>query len=148
MKFKSMGYSEARLEYFRKLKKKHENSLNYWIKKAASSSCHSFDIDDMCSEHGAAINYCESIIEMLENAHAKKNPEWVSVEDRLPPYEWEQNALMATQDVLAINGDGQMFVGYFKVWKYDGSYRFDDGFDHDDITHWMPLPQPPKENET
>lgn len=90
----------------------------------------------------------KAVREIIENAPVvQEMPQWISVEDRLPPYEWENKALMATEEVLVINEDGQMFVGYFKVWKYEGSYMFDDGSDHDDITHWLPLPKPPEEDE-
>ena len=72
---------------------------------------------------------------------------WISVKDRLPDLELvEANAndhnwyacLVAwrfTKDKISVR----------KAW-YDGEC-FDDGFNGDitdDVTHWMPLPQPPR----
>ncbi len=72
--------------------------------------------------------------------------EWISVKDRLPPI--YQMVLITGK-----NGDG----GSFGVIKgsYDGHnynwYRDDIGHyvnsRGDIVTHWMPLPEPPKEEE-
>lgn len=65
--------------------------------------------------------------------------EWISIKDRVP-----EN----TDDVLVIDDDGKMSVScYFLHQGYDG-YIFED---RDccrrmgEISHWMPLPEPPKE---
>lgn len=64
--------------------------------------------------------------------------EWISVEDRLP----------GTRDnVLAydINDIGTIYIAFY----FDGLWRQDD-IPHvgvDTITHWMPLPEPPKPKE-
>lgn len=71
--------------------------------------------------------------------------EWISVKDRLPNRDDE--CLVArvfdfepegrNKDVWHCNYDGQYF------WYQTGAIEFqDDGIT---ITHWMPLPQPPKE---
>ena len=61
--------------------------------------------------------------------------EWISVKDRLP----ELNKL-----VLACNTVGDIeIVSYYneKFMLYDGNeYPYEMRY----ITHWMPLPQPPK----
>ena len=74
--------------------------------------------------------------------------EWISVEDRLP----EESGLYITFGCTAVpvrwlhNFDKDM--GKFGVWRdYDTDgkkhprYRF---IEAEDITHWMPLPNPPK----
>lgn len=62
-------------------------------------------------------------------------PHWISVEERLPD---------VAEKVLTYNGDFvsenwlctvASKVGRVKVWAYS------EGF----VTHWMPLPEPPKE---
>ena len=63
--------------------------------------------------------------------------EWISVEDRLP--ENNQWALCFMKDKS---------FGTFRVlqWNYV-DWRWNDGnewFDEKDVTHWMPLPRPPK----
>ena len=58
--------------------------------------------------------------------------EWISVKDRLPDM---------YQNVLAIRADGKMVVdaiGSLEIW-----YKQMDIVGRP-VTHWMPLPQPPK----
>ena len=84
-----------------------------------------------------------------ENAELRARvPKWISVEDRLP----EESGLYITFGCTAVpvrlphNFDKDM--GKFGVWwDYDTDgkkhprYRF---IEAEDITHWMPLPEPPK----
>ena len=69
--------------------------------------------------------------------------EWISVDDRLPE-----------NDVMVIGYtpcDGFMFVGYYheepkydwKVWRIITAMRSTKVMKKK-VTHWMPLPQPPK----
>ena len=63
--------------------------------------------------------------------------EWISVKDRLP--ENNQWALCFMKDKS---------FGTFRVfqWNYV-DWRWNDGnewFDEKDVTHWMPIPRPPK----
>lgn len=62
---------------------------------------------------------------------AKAVPKWISVEEALPP----GNIL-----VLAMS---QTFSNVFNVYNVMAL----DEFQESDITHWMPLPQPPKTQE-
>lgn len=57
--------------------------------------------------------------------------EWISVKDRLP----EPN-----QDVLAIHSEGIIdinFLDHYTGFLFENLYG--------EITHWMPLPEPPEE---
>lgn len=72
---------------------------------------------------------------------------WVSVEDRLPE----------TDDWVLVwycDKDGDFFatVGKYKEWKPTGERYWYTDVDNNEtawppvkITHWMPLPEPPKE---
>ena len=80
------------------------------------------------------------------------NIEWISVEDRFPePYDWVLvcNSPKGTNEPRSIN-----------IWRWSGeewdsinqghadSPTFSDIIHtlfYDEITHWMPLPNPPKE---
>lgn len=68
--------------------------------------------------------------------------EWISVKDRLPPHQGEK--------VLVSNGHG--YVTILALWKKEDGNKWtwldEQGhFKHtNDITHWMPLPEPPKED--
>ena len=55
--------------------------------------------------------------------------EWISVKDRLP----EQG-----EEAICIAADGDMMIGKYTEWGWMFPCYFED------LTHWMPLPQPPK----
>lgn len=63
---------------------------------------------------------------------------WISVDDRLPELD-EQNCSI---DVI-FTEHGRVFFGY--VCFSDGVFRnlVTDDYYHD-VTHWQPLPEPPK----
>ncbi len=64
-------------------------------------------------------------------------PEWISVEERLPEKRKWVLCLCRTgsQDVLWRQNDG---------WYHDHYHQYMSEF----VTHWMPLPEPPKEETT
>ena len=80
-------------------------------------------------------------IQQLEAAQ----PKWISVEERLPDVVDESNFDKRTEYVLAMSEGGVFYVGRFYIYKYDESFEFVSGYERFDITHWMPLPEPPKE---
>ena len=77
----------------------------------------------------------EEMVDSIMGALATDNnvgDKWISVKDRLP--ENEQNVLVADN-------------GFIAVWTFYGDYWEDShGWwqEFDEVTHWMPLPQPPK----
>ena len=69
-------------------------------------------------------NTSEEIAENLID-HGVTVQEWISVDDRLP-------------DV------GNIVLIYSETYGVCLDSYSDDTFDYFDVTHWMPLPQPPK----
>lgn len=79
--------------------------------------------------------------------------EWISVEDRLPEVEQgfsgNPQAYEFSKPVLATVA-GYVMLGRFTYW-HGGAFEFDGvdaDFDRDQpvgVTHWMPLPEPLKE---
>lgn len=78
---------------------------------------------------------------------SKELPEWISVEDRLPP---DDQMVIGYTPV-----DGYMFVGFHETRKYaylDTSYSYwyiitsmrSTKRMCKKVTHWMPLPEPPE----
>ena len=55
--------------------------------------------------------------------------EWISVKDRLP----EQG-----EEAICIAADGDMMIGKYTEWGWMFPCYFED------LTHWMPIPLPPK----
>jgi hypothetical protein len=65
--------------------------------------------------------------------------EWISVKDRLPE---------DCKKILVVNGHG--YISISSLWRKDGSqWTWIDSTGHfnhvNDITHWIPLPEAPKE---
>lgn len=63
--------------------------------------------------------------------------EWISVKDRLP--QKYSNVLIYTSFGYVTNG---MWVPYKNIFVYDRGYELE----KDEVTHWMPLPEPPEED--
>ena len=64
--------------------------------------------------------------------------EWISVKDRLPKDD---------EDVLVIDDTGRMAVSCYFFSSY-GSWLWENRDDQvllGEVTHWMPLPNPPEE---
>lgn len=90
------------------------------------------------------VNFCNEIIEDASTLRLlpSKNYEWIKVQDKFPVHE---------QDVIFYNKDRDMiFVGRFYLQWGSINYahfreNLDDWwFEDEEITHWMPLPDPPK----
>ena len=67
--------------------------------------------------------------------------EWISVSDRMPDYDI---------DVLLFGpGWNAVYVGYWRhSHEWIGRYRAEENqLPYTDPTHWMPLPEPPKETK-
>lgn len=84
-------------------------------------------------------------------AHGVTVQEWISVKDRLPEvvdtylvvvklkYDWEKEYEIAT-DVATYNPYEKAYID--DCWNTYNDW--DEGQQYIHITHWMPLPQPPK----
>lgn len=95
---------------------------------------------------------CSTIQDMLEDAPTVNPHEWISVEDRLPdketPIKWRERTGYNSARVLCVcrQKSGKVMVkeGYCEMWDSDyGPYWKIPG-SIDSVTHWMPLPEPPK----
>lgn len=67
----------------------------------------------------------------------KVTMDWISVKDRLP--DRKEDVYLCCVDSLAFPG-----TQYIRILKFygDGTWRYGRN-----VTHWMPLPEPPKEEE-
>ena len=68
----------------------------------------------------------EKVAERLYNAGYRKQ-EWISIADRLPEY---------SMTVITFNMSGEVDADYYAAYSL--------GFTDKTVTHWMPLPEPPK----
>lgn len=82
--------------------------------------------------------------EMRNQPTIEPKQEWISVKDRLP----ERNKLVLVRAVSTARGGNITFVG-----AYDGFWFLQTAADtigltiQYDITHWMPLPEPPERDD-
>ena len=60
--------------------------------------------------------------------------EWISVKDRLPKH--EENVLLCFGKFMGVGYYDEVDQSFYDA---EDDYRF-----VDDVTHWMPLPSPPK----
>lgn len=69
-------------------------------------------------------------------------PQWTSTKDRMPPR--NGNYLVVTEGLGFYRGCAVIKLLYF----YNGCFKLDDKDVYSvNITHWMPLPEPPKEDD-
>lgn len=79
------------------------------------------------------------VLEKVADKWCEAVPKWIPVTERLPLY---------GQDVLAVRtyGDGEkcqeVLMAHISVWNEGTGEKW---WNVKTITHWMPLPQPPKE---
>lgn len=129
---KSISYEEARAEHFRALMKKEQRKIDWW--QARDNKLRPLDMASRshieCSEAGIRYNFYNDALEALE-----KQPKWISVEDRLP--EDNERVLVWRSRINEMD----VFDGRFVQIRCEtAEMRRIHG-----ITHWMPLPEAPKE---
>ena len=80
--------------------------------------------------------FVEKIVDALMSADGYRKQEWISVKDALPEDE---------QTVLTIDTGREMQVCFYETAQKGVFQLFHGLVSVYNITHWMPLPEPPKE---
>ena len=80
--------------------------------------------------------YAKLAIEALEKENGVTVQEWISVKDRLPEA-WKQVLIYSQYDFC----EAAVYIGVPGKWRVTWNH---DMLDADSVTHWMPLPRPPK----
>ena len=83
-----------------------------------------------CTRHWAEV-IADGLI-----AHGVTMQEWISVKDRLPE-QGQQVLIYSRYDFCEV----ALYIGIPGKWRVTWNH---DMLDADSVTHWMPLPQPPK----
>ena len=68
--------------------------------------------------------------------------EWISVKDRLPEMNGEYLCLWVNKSVS--DAEYESIYGSFGYWFNFWEDEYKEWISYDGITHWMPLPTPPK----
>ena len=71
---------------------------------------------------------------LLENGVTVQ--EWISVDNRLPE-PWKQVLIYSLHDFC----ESAVYIGVPGKWRVTWNHEM---LDADSVTHWMPLPEPPK----
>ena len=127
VEIKVVSYEQCRRDFMLNEMQKAQNRIDFWKRKLekAKSGTAQLECHKNASDAGWEYNYYKDALEALEN-----QPKWISVEERLP----EDGV-----DVLVWR-DGCFAIAHIIMaddWTYTGIGG--------DPTHWMPLPEPPKE---
>ena len=80
---------------------------------------------------------CVEAAEALYNAGYRKRSEWISVEERLPDENGRYLAHIKVEHLAFEN------LSIVAILQYGKSQGFDT-HSEETVTHWMPLPEPPK----
>lgn len=81
--------------------------------------------------------------------------EWISVEDRFPPFTKDDGYTRTSDFVLCSHVPDGFHMSAPKIWIFflrqhknsPVKWSFIGDLQPGKITHWMPLPEPPKEKE-
>ncbi len=123
IEIKVVTYKEERLNYFTALYEKAKNKFNRLFKKHKDAPYLSDEFQKL-SDAGHEAEFLGDVVKML------KQSEWISVEERLPE---------RLGYYLAYTTRGTIEFARFYPYYVDDKPQFDYW-----ITHWMPLPEPPK----
>ena len=128
IEIKVMTYEESRREYFEEQMRKAQRRIKYWDARIDRSRPHNMkDPAAMnAADAGWEYNFYKDALEALEIQQ-----KWISVAEKLP----EQNTA-----VIGSFDDGHVFQ---VLYAYDGWDLWEGCTSK--ITHWMPLPDAPKE---
>ena len=121
------------------------SALKEWLTRPTGFRANCED----CTE----INCLDCIIdEAIDNAPAvDAGPKWISVEDRLPEGVDEVLVLFENGDMMNAKYDccidDESRLGTYRGYYHPYTLGFLDGewVPYEGVTHWMPLPEPPKE---
>lgn len=95
-----------------------------WLEQYVDNDCYTTNFQEVC----------KMAISALRAQQEAEKPKWISVEDWLPE-DWV--------DVLVLLHCGNCVVAVKSghIWRERWTHML-----VDEITHWMPLPEPPKED--
>lgn len=93
---------------------------------------------------------CESVMEEAEHLYnaGYRKQEWISVDDRLPENDYGKHWKERQRYLVCTEPNGLMYVAKYGYkehgwWSDGGGYVLDEK-NYRKVTHWMPLPEPPK----
>ena len=94
-------------------------------------------LNETLDEAADAIEELIAALTASNTVIANSKPHWISVEERLPKY----------GERVLVFGGFTMYVAYYDKNRYGGEswHKLNSKSHYCNPTHWMPLPEPPKE---
>ena len=86
-----------------------------------------------------AADAIEGLSHAVDQMTVWRKNQWIPVTERLPEKDRQHCIIWDGRDVCE--------AVYFKDSKWHWCDPIEEYFDYENVTHWMPLPQPPKESE-
>ena len=107
-----------------------DDSGEYCSECECVEECHKLVEDDVARDALALIEHLET-----------RQPKWISVKERLPVKQF--GVIVRTGHNLVTTGWRSYHVDVKggELWEVDGAHNY-----RNDVTHWMPLPEPPEED--
>lgn len=100
---------------------------------------------DACKERSIK-NASRLAHEFLKFEREEKQTGWISVKDRLPDQElleyWKRYSQRSVEVLVMIEG-----ASHSTTLTWDGNRFSDDCHNEYEVTHWMPLPEPPGDSD-
>lgn len=95
--------------------------------------------DEVCDESCTGAQVAETINDFCAGWRAAdSHPQWIPVEERLPPR--AEKSFTFSDYVLVCDNIGYMDTACYNFEKNRWDWL-------NNVTHWMPLPQPPRKEE-
>lgn len=117
------------------------------MRYACSGETDCFALDEngdypMCRITGETRGYTFPIRERrMDNCPLSPAPEWISAEERLPE---DEKPVVARYGFVSSRTTGQYFIGTLTFFAFDPVPHWQHESTGLHVTHWMPLPEPPK----
>ena len=98
------------------------------------------EVDAVKAAEQACIKACEAIDKALAS-------QWVPVSESLPETVAMSNGRAYSEAVVTLTNEKKLVIAVYDGIDFVGDYDFWD-CNGEHVTHWMPLPEPPKEGTT
>lgn len=84
--------------------------------------------------------------EGFKRGYEKGKPKWIPVSERLPDGE-ELVLIHCKNGAMFVGYCGKQYCDYERRWRIKTALNSTKLLNLGRVTHWMPLPEPPKEDE-
>ena len=117
---------------------------NKWIQCIKSSPKAARIADSVPTEKGKTMNIHDATEQAYKRGYEDGQPKWIPVTERLPEGE-ELVMIHCKNGAMFVGYCGKQYCDYERRWRIKTALNSTKLLNLGRVTHWMPLPQPPKE---